>query len=308
MRGEDGKNYEYSCQMQDKCRRERWWLHCWNRGGLLLFRARGAQGFPWAWHELASITDQYLNTQACFLLIPKCVSVGHDHTSWGWYKYKHSGVVQDLSWNSKDIPSALSPAPALFRELRSWSRTQMTIISPHCLGQDNLSSASNPGADRIWADRCWAPLSSPNYLCWDRVAAIPISLCLMGLTREKGCVWVIMKAFLKTAQPFSPNTAPHRALRGTVSVSSSLRPLLLSLMVADNWRIWKTCYGHVSWQGTSLLSLISLHFSYLICFLFDWGFLIFITHGRQLGYSVSNLPKLQAERMIKSILKIIFAP
>lgn len=46
-------------------------------------------------------------------------------------------------------------------------------------------------------------------------------------------------------------------------------------MVADNWWIWKRdpYYGHVSWQGTtSLLPLISLHVSYLICFLFDFFF------------------------------------
>lgn len=132
--------------------------------------------------------------------------MGHHQASWGQCK-QQSGVVQDLSWRARTfLLPALSPAPALFRELRS--RTQMTIISPCYLGQDCTSLKS-------WSRYPLLNTTAAALSCWDGAAAIPISLYLMGLARKEVCVQRIMKAPLKNSStlhltPCSLNTAPHR--------------------------------------------------------------------------------------------------
>lgn len=135
--------------MQEKCRQGLWWLHCWSRGGLLLCRARGSQGFPWAWPEVLNKIWTGLR------MLPQGVPChcGSAPGILGEYK-QHSGVVQGLSWTSRTFL-----LPRVLSQLCSRrSRTQMIPSHLSPLPRTGLAPASNPGAET----HCWTSLQQPQ--------------------------------------------------------------------------------------------------------------------------------------------------
>lgn len=162
---------------------------------------------------------------SCFLLLPKCVSChcGSPPGILGATQTAFRCSSRPLL-NHRDGLPAPSPAPALFRELRSCGRTQMSIISPCCLGQD-WDQPQLLEQMPLAENHCSSLVSAGI-----KLLQFPLACALWDLPESSSVCGGSWRHLWRTAQPFiqlpavptRPHTEPegHRLLTQTTAAVS----------------------------------------------------------------------------------------